>query len=172
MIASGSTSTYKTIQFNNGASRFACYSSTLQSVYLYEEISYFESYFVEKFNDALDLTCSNTAPTAIAPTTWSTLANTFANLSTGAKNTLKAVVTTNETDTAMKEAISRYDFVMGKAAYSSFSDFIGRFPSRSVTPAATTSTDSVANTLTPFIALFVTAGAISLFFLAKRKKHE
>jgi len=172
MVATGSTNTYKTIQYNNSSPRFTCYTTTQQPVYLYEETSYFESYFVEKFNDALDLTCSNTAPTAITSTTWGALANTFANLSVGAKNTLKAVVTTSETDTAMKEAISRYDFVMGKAAYSSFSGFIGRFPSRSATPAATTSTTSVTDTLTPLIALIVTAGAISLFFLAKRKKPE
>ena len=102
---------------------------------------------------------------------------TAATITSGTASTISCTLGGSEAvslraDKAVSSADATTINTMGKAAYSSFSDFIGRFPSRSATPAATTSTTSVTDTLTPLIALIVTAGAISLFFLAKRKKPE
>jgi hypothetical protein len=153
------------MQYNATSSIFSCYSSASQTdLVLYEQETYYNAVsWAIGFNTALDSTCSNTAPTAISSSTWAAQTTSFGNLGTDEKAILKAVVASNANDTtATKQAISRYDYVMGKAAYSSFADFIGRFPSRSTTPLSPVAGLANDNSYLPYIALVAGAGAAAL----------
>jgi hypothetical protein len=163
------------MQYNKTSSLFSCYSSASQTaICLYEQTTYYNAgSWASGFNTALDATCSNTAPTAIASSTWSEQNTSFSNLGTDEKAILKALSTADANDgTAAKKAMSRYDYVMGKAAYSSFADFIGRFPSRTPSSAATSLNADKTNPMIPLAVLMAGAGAAGLIFLAKKKKHD
>jgi hypothetical protein len=128
--------------------------------------------FVSQFNTALDATCSNTAPTAIPVTTWNDLASAYASLSSEAKTALKNVDVLTEIDVATKQALNRYDYVMGKTSYASFADFMGRFPER-VVPAASFVGASEQPDLFALALLgcAVLLASLGFFFLHNKKKH-
>ena len=150
-----------------GSSSNTAYLSSIYVISTQEEVRQ----FVSQFNEALDATCNDTAPSAITSATWTTLSTSYASLSTGAKALLKNVAVETETDVATKKAISRYDYVMTKTAYSAFADFIGRFPSRDAS-----GVNELTKSSSPENVLYITLGiglvAAGSFYIFSRKKKE
>jgi len=160
-----STSTYHYFTIKSTTAYFVLSSIVVETVP--DEISD----YVGEFNTELDKTCSNSAPSAITSATWTTLSASYTSLSSGAKAQIKAVNTETETDVATKKAISRYDYVMAKTAYSAFADFIGRFPSRGASGVnELTKSSSPENVL--YIALGIGLVAAGSFYIFSRKKKE
>lgn len=128
--------------------------------------------FVSEFNTDLNSTCNNTAPTAIAADDWTLLGADYGVLSAGAKANLKAVNTQTESDEAKKLCVSRYDYVMNKAAYSSFADFMNRFPSRSSGAITVNRASDGQTNIIAIVATVCTLAACSGYFFYKKKRAQ